>query len=269
VLDGVKTETRVLREKDTDKIKRLGSILSPGSEIRTDYPPEILAKHPELTSKYYTVANISDVSAKSIYIDELKLAFGKQILADYVRNHANEKWINDYIDDPNVRLTISECIDYIYDTPKFYESLLASAPEDLIKTINRQVNQSISPYEKITVADAEVMIRPALYRKIRIGLGQWSFTKHPIKYRDIDGTWRTIMYSDEEAFKILEEDGTWMSDPEKAAMVSQFEGFPLKMTYFSNDPGQLGQENPLAVPVYNKMAIFPVFKYMFRSTTGQ
>ena len=269
VLDGVSLDTRVLLEKDTDKIKRLGSVLSPGSELRTDYPPEVLAKYPELTSKQYTVANISDVSARSIYIDELKKSFGKQILADYIRNHANEKWVQDYINDPNIHIDLDTCIDYIYSVNKFYESLLSTAPKQLILAIEQQVNQSVSPYENITVADAEVLIRPALYRKIRIGLGQWSFTKRPIKYRDIDGTWKTVMYSDEAAFKILEEDGTWMSDPEKAALVSQFEGFPLKMSYFANDPTAISQENPMSIPVYNKMAIFPVFKYMFRSETGK
>lgn len=263
-IDGVTIGTRILTEKDTDKIKRLGSVLSPGSELRTDYTPEILAKYPELTSRQYTIANISDVKAQSIYINELEISFGKQILTDYIRRHPNEAWVKD-----NVKDTLNGLIDEIYLSDQKYKEILSIIPEQLEKSINRQVQQSISPYKKINVADAEVLIRPALYRKIRIGLGQWSFTKHPIKYRDADGTWRTVMYSDEQAFKILEEDGTWMSDPEKAAMVSQFESFPLKMSYFGNDVSSINQTYNIAIPVYNKMAIFPVFKHMFRSSTGQ
>jgi len=65
-----------------------------------------------------------------------------------------------------------------------------------------------------------------------MGLGAWKTKKVPIKYRDVDGKMRTVYYSDEIAYKILEEDGTWQSDPEKAAIVSKFEAYPLKMSYF-------------------------------------
>ena len=50
------------------------------------------------------------------------------------------------------------------------------------------LKRQIKPYEKITVADAQVFIRPELYRKIKIGLGEWS--RNP----DEDG------YSDEIAY---------------------------------------------------------------------
>jgi len=47
------------------------------------------------------------------------------------------------------------------------------------------------------------MIRPALYRKIRIGLGDWS-------------------KDDERAYWILETDDKWMEDAEKAKIVRKF-----------------------------------------------
>jgi len=93
-----------------------------------------------------------------------------------------------------------------------YNSLSASQRSN----IETQLSQQIKPYKDITVADAQVFIRPALYRKIRIGLGQWSFEP------DEDG------YCDEDAYNILEgitvnEDGSrtqnldnannWMKDP--------------------------------------------------------
>jgi hypothetical protein len=86
-IDGITLGVDILDEKDTDKIKRLGSVLSPGSELRLDYTEDILKRFPELRGRKYTNANISDISAKSVYIDDLKLRFGKQLLADYVRKN--------------------------------------------------------------------------------------------------------------------------------------------------------------------------------------
>jgi hypothetical protein len=107
-----------------------------------------------------------------------------------------------------------------------------------------------------------VIIRPHLYRKIRIELGEWTFIE------DADG------YSDEKAYHILEEDSEWMRDPEKAAMVAKLQLKPLKMTYFMNNPKAMAfaKDNlPFIsnMPVYNKMAIFPLFKYAASSVTGQ
>jgi hypothetical protein len=42
------------------------------------------------------------------------------------------------------------------------------------------------------------------------------------------------------------------------------------MSYFKNDPRQFrGTSYNLAYSVYNKMAIFPAFKYIMRSETGR
>ena len=87
-----------------------------------------------------------------------------------------------------------------------------------------------------------------MYRKIRIGLGEWSFEP------DEHG------YSDEIAFNILEDDDTWMTDPVKAAIVRKFQAYPLKMSYYQNEARTIGRQN-LNLPMYNKMAIFPMFKF--------
>jgi hypothetical protein len=120
------------------------------------------------------------------------------------------------------------------------------------------------PYKDITVSDAQVFIRPALYRKIRISLGQWSFEQ------DETG------YSDEEAYNILEgitvnEDGTrtrsenpsdeWSRNPELYEKVKKLQLFPLKMSYFQNDVEQVTDKISINRPIYNKMAIFPLFAF--------
>nr|DAN22289.1 MAG TPA_asm: hypothetical protein [Bacteriophage sp.] len=132
--------------------------------------------------------------------------------------------------------------------------------ETFVNYVDKMSEMSVSPYGEINISDAQVIIRPELYRKIRIGIGRWSFEE------DENG------YSDEKAYRILEEDGSWMSDDEKAAIVSKFQLFPLKMSYFQNDSTILssgeGFENRINLPIYDKMAIFPMFKYMTRSATG-
>jgi hypothetical protein len=51
----------VVNEKHSDKIKRLGALLSPGQKIKTDYSEEQLEKYPELQNRKYTVLNVSDI----------------------------------------------------------------------------------------------------------------------------------------------------------------------------------------------------------------
>jgi len=126
-----------------------------------------------------------------------------------------------------------------------------------------------NPYTNITVSDAQVIVRPDMYRKIRMMLGQWSVIPTKITYKNYSGQTLTTTYSDNEAFEILENDPKWMSDPEKAAKVSRLQLFPLKMTYFKNDPRNICPDYDIAYGVYNKMAIFPAFKYLMRSTTGR
>ena len=112
------------------------------------------------------------------------------------------------------------------------------------------MDDSISPYDGINVADAQVCLRPSIYRKLRIATGEWSFSE------DETG------YSDEKAYNIIENDDDWMSDPEKYEIGRKLMLKPLKMSYFSNSTTtNIGIYN-VSLPVYNKMAMFPMFKYV-------
>jgi len=79
----------VLLEKDTDKIKRLGALLSPGSELRTDFSTEDYQKFPWLKGTKYVNATVRDVKAKSIFLDETRDLFTRQMVADVLRNSKN------------------------------------------------------------------------------------------------------------------------------------------------------------------------------------
>ena len=82
-LNGVTREVpvSVLKEKNVDKIKRLGSVLSPGTNLKTSWVNSDYAGNEDIlkdfhTSKY-TFANIADISADSVFLEPLKEAFTK------------------------------------------------------------------------------------------------------------------------------------------------------------------------------------------------
>lgn len=263
---GSTQEVRRLTAKDTDKIKRLGAILSPGQNLRTEYSnreiqefKDPISGKEELRGSKYTVLNIDDIVAKSKFINDVQTQFGRQILADEIRS--NPEWFDKIVEkeskESGEKLTREGQITKMYLKDNYYKSILDKAPKSVKEAVDIRSKQQMSPYEKITVSDAQVCIRPAMYRKIRMSLGNWTIEP------DESG------YSDEEAYKILETDGSWMNDPEKARKVSKLQLFPLKMTYFSNNPTELGPGIFQNLPVYNKMAIFPMFKYATQSASGK
>ena len=262
-------DVRILKEKDSDKIKRLGALLSPGQNIRTDYGEDI-TKNPKFKSLIgdkYSVMNICDFEAKSLFIKETSENFRRQSAINVLRNIDIEKvlWLKDYIKKEGFK----DKQDFFIQMYKNYNVYLKFSNEKnhnekyrkqvkiFFDAVNKVADMQCGPYENITVGDAEVIIRPELYRKIRMGIGRWSVEE------DETG------YSDEKAYQILEEDGSWMSDPEKALIVSKLELFPLKMSYFQNEEYTISKNNIVNLPIYDKMAIFPMFKYMTRSKTGK
>lgn len=254
VIEKFTTNVDILAEKHTDKIKRLGAVLSPGDNLNINFSEEILKEHPELRGSKYTNLNISDAIAMNSFIEEITGIFERSALVDVLRN--TEKYSGKYTE---------EELENLYTDESAADKIMNSIKKDnidLYNSIKDSAQSSVNPYTKINVSDAQVIIRPALYRKIRIALGEWSFIE------DVDG------YSDEAAFNILENDSEWMRDPEKAAIVSKLQLKPLKMTYFMNDPKDMSYSEdgtPIIsnMPMYNKMAIFPLFKYAASSKTGK
>lgn len=252
-VNGEMYEFSILTDKDTDKIKRLGALLSPGSELRNDFSETEYQRFPWLRGTKYTNATVADIKAKSVYVDEIKDIFRRQLLADILRKN-------------NADVSL---IDGVYFDDKIYNQELNKLSEEQQQNIQKSAELQAAPYTNITVSDAQVIVRPDMYRKIRMRLGQWSVIPKKIKYTTYTGEIKTTTYCDNEAFEILENDPKWMLDEEKAAKVSKLQLFPLKMTYFKNDPRNICPDYDMAYGLYNKMAIFPAFKYLMRSTTGK
>lgn len=269
-VDGVTVGIRKLRDKNVDRVKRLGAGLSPGKNIRTNYSQDILEKYPELKSDRFTNAYMNDIETVSNYINEVENRFKADRIGEALRSMQTSDVINDMelIDDileKSGAESLQKFIHGLYYNFKnkqgesYYEiseNVISSRNPQLMEIINNEVARQAFPYKGINVSDAQVLIRPALYRKIRIGLGEWSMIP------DQDG------YSDELAYQILEKDDSWMIDPEKAKIVKHLQLYPLKMTYFDTNPETESPGKYLGISRYNKQAIFPLFKYIATSETG-
>ena len=247
-----------------DKIKRLGGTLSPGSEVRPDYSEEEIAMDPSLGFTQYTNLAMEDINAPSVFLEEVKQIFKTQLIVDHLRTIDKmyidrvKKYIQKSIKDDK-EMSDERVLDFVYSNQKYADEAYNILPKESKSAIESEFKAQIKPYEKVKeVANAQVFIRPELYRKIRIGLGQWSFVE------DADG------YSDEKAYRILEEGkGTeWMSDKAKAKLVKRFQLYPLKMSYYQNDLHTTKGGYSYMKSIYDKMAIFPLFKFTRSSEVG-
>ena len=241
----VSVKVSTLKSKDVDKTKRLGGVLSPGTNLKTEWSADDIRKNPALkdcVSPYYTFMNVQDVQAKSLYINDMERLFKKQLIVDELERTGT--------------LTPEE-VERIYKDDDYSEEVFNTFDKDVQERINKSAKDQTSPYNDITVADAEVMLRPAMYRRLRIAIGEWTFKP------DATG------YSDEIAYNIIEKDASWMSDPKKYAIVRKLQLKPLKMSFFSNNTIMQAGSNKVVIPVYDKMAMFPMFKYACGSTVGQ
>jgi hypothetical protein len=146
VLRTFKTNLKILSEKHTDKIKRLGAVLSPGENLNTELSEEILKKFPELRGTKYTNLNISDAVAVSKFVEELTGMFERSATVDAIRN--SEKYSEQYTE---------EQLEEMYsDEKKAKEALDAIKKDDndLYKSIKKSAQASVNPYTKINVSDA-------------------------------------------------------------------------------------------------------------------
>ena len=241
----VSVKVSTLKSKDIDKTKRLGGALSPGTNLKTEWSADDIRKNPALkdcVSPYYTFMNVQDIKAKSLYLDDMERLFKKQLIVDELERTGT--------------LTPEE-VEKIYKDDDYTTEVFNTFSKDVQQRINKSAKDQTAPYDDITVADAEVILRPAMYRRLRIAVGEWTFKP------DATG------YSDEIAYNIIEKDASWMSDPKKYAIVRKLQLKPLKMSFFSNNTIMRAGSNKLVIPVYDKMAMFPMFKYACGSTVGQ
>ena len=218
-------------QRDVDKIKRLSSVLSTGINLRTHW-----GDNDPRNSTKYTSAILQDNMIGSEYHSRLEQIF-KADLARTMLKKNNPS----LTDDELFKLTDDKHFDNtMQDRTKL-------SVED-VKFIEKQAVESADPYAyddennsgNINQANAAVYIRPAFYKRIMQALGEWS--------PEI-----------EEAYNILESNQNVLGNPELYAKALRASIKPLKMMYFGDHFDEVSNIN---VPVFDKMALFPMFKIL-------
>lgn len=220
-------------QRDVDKIKRLSSVLSTGTNLRTQW-----GANDARNSTKFTTAIMQDNMIGSDYYDRLREIFRADITRTMLKKN-------------NPNLTDEELFDLTKD--ESIEKTIANREllsEQDVKFIDKQADKAADPYKyddgkntgNINQADAAVYIRPAFYKRIMQSLGEWS-------------------PKIEKAFKLLENDKI-LRDPDIYTKAMKAVIKPLKMVYFGDHFDNISGIN---VPVYNKMAIFPMFKILAKA----
>lgn len=275
-----------LDDLHADKIKRLGSMLSPGQEIRNQYNDYEISKLNIPNHTKYTVLEIEDIRAKSLFYDQTEQNFKVQLVVDKIRNGKVDEYLDKFVnqisrelhdqakkkkgeDVKYKRLSTNNIIDLLYSDADYFNRFYNMLPKDLKESIESDLDLQMDPYKKIKVCDAQVMIRPDLYRRIRIGLGEWSFEPDETGYSDQQAydIIENGYYINDEGQQVEIDPSEWMKDTQLALKVSKLQLFPLKMSYFENESISEGL-NSRNRALLNKMAIFPVFKFNKSTDSG-
>lgn len=212
--------------RDVDKIKRLSSVLSTGTNLRTKWGDT--KDQEDRSDSKFQVLQLSDNEIGSTVYDTLYSMFRKSLIKDMFQKEfgvTDQQASNAVKDDHAIESTLGR---------------LRKKNPDAIKFIEQQAKNSAKPYAdgEINQADAAVYIRPEFYKRLMKSLGEWS--------PEI-----------EEAYNIMESDDSWLSDTEKYQKAIKAITQPLKMVYFGD---HFDQTLGMNVNTFDKMALFPLFK---------
>ena len=212
--------------RDVDKIKRLSSVLSTGTNLRTKWGDT--KDQEDRSDSKFQVLQLSDNEIGSTVYDTLYSMFRKSLIKDMFQKEfgvTDQQALNAVKDDHAIESTLGR---------------LRKKNPDAIKFIEQQAKNSAEPYAdgEINQADAAVYIRPEFYKRLMKSLGEWS--------PEI-----------EEAYNIMESDDSWLSDTEKYQKAIKAITQPLKMVYFGD---HFDQTLGMNVNTFDKMALFPLFK---------
>lgn len=212
--------------RDVDKIKRLSSVLSTGTNLRTKWGDT--KDQEDRSDSKFQVLQLSDNEIGSTVYDTLYSMFRKSLIKDMFQKEfgvTDQQALNAVKDDRAIESTLGR---------------LRKKNPDAIKFIEQQAKNSAKPYAdgEINQADAAVYIRPEFYKRLMKSLGEWS--------PEI-----------EEVYNIMESDDSWLSDTEKYQKAIKAITQPLKMVYFGD---HFDQTLGMNVNTFDKMALFPLFK---------
>ena len=220
-------------KSDDDAIKRLGAVLSTGDNMRTQWltnNPTLIPEYRRLQARQtYTCAIFNDNEIPSHQYDTIKDLFTyantRNLLIE--KEGLSEAEVDELMKDPK---TAEDKYPFIFE----FAANLAKRDADAYGLNSKGTKGNINQ------ADAAVYIRPQMYQDIVRMLGEWSDEVR-------------------QAYEILESGENWLDDPILYQKSLKTLIKALKTTYFGYRYDSNLQHN---VPVFNKMAMFPMFKIL-------
>lgn len=228
-----------------DVSKRLAGTLSTGDRPRTDFsnPNHIMNSNERFKQGRYNVAGLKDIELRTNQPAELYKAIYNAYVREYME--ASGKFTDEYIND----VFTSDDVFLSEGVPEDIKVLAKQNTErdlSLYGDIKRKEDGTVEVNEEktpINQADASVYASPTMYKAILASHGQ-------------------LTPEVEAAIDYVEEHADDLGDIRKytntlAAILS-----PKKMVYFGNEVLQPLPGEFINMPIFNKMAIFPLFKVL-------
>lgn len=228
-----------------DVSKRLAGTLSTGDRPRTDFsdPNHIMNKVARYKQGRYNVAGLKDVELRTNQPKELYKAIYDAYVRELMENSG--KYTKEYID------TVFESGD-LFSNESIPQGIKDKAKESTERDLslygdikmnkegNIEVNEEETP---INQADASVYCSPTMYKAILASQG-------------------LLDPKVEEAIDYVEQHADDLGDIRKYVNTLSAVLSPKKMVYFGNEILQPIPGEFINMPIFNKMAIFPLFKVL-------
>lgn len=207
-----------------DKIKRLSSVLSTGDNLRTDWP----IGHRLENRKEFTATELNDNEIQSAQYNDLLDMFTKSYTRKYIMQLYD-------VPEQTVDAEMQKS-----DAKEKYKEAYNQAELTAARAVNGYGLNKKGTAGNINQADAAVYISPQMYKDIVEMLGEWS--------PEVS-----------QAYDLMESDTDWLNDPKAYEEALQTLIKPLKMMYYGQS---LVPELNIQVPIFDKMAMFPMFKVL-------
>ena len=238
----------------TDVAKRLAGVLSTGGIPRVDFEPghwfytEGLERY---TQGKYNVGAMADIKIRTNQPVALYNAIYRAYIAE---------GLVDYKDVNNDRVYSSEDIDEILNSS---DDLFGSdrIPKDIQAKAKASTEHDIQLYGDITRNDDGGF---TFGKDTPINQADATVYCTPTMYKAILETHGDLTPEIAAAIDYLEENSDNIGNPEVYAKTLAAVMHPLKMVYFGNDVVEVipGSGEYINAPIFNKMAIFPLFKVL-------
>lgn len=230
----------------SDVSKRLAGVLSTGAVPRTDFrdPNHIMNSTSRYKNGRYNVAGLKDIEIRTNQPKELY----KAIYRAYVREYLEETDLT------------KEKIDGIFENEDLFTS--SEVPESIRKKAKQNTERDLSLYGDIKMDDGgEIVVNE---EETPINQADASVYCSPQMYKALLASVGDLDPKVEEAIDYLEKyaDTGDLKDIRNYTQTLSAVISPKKMVYFGNEVLSPLPGEHINMPIFNKMAVFPLFKVL-------